>query len=139
MSIEQNKQVVLRLFDEVYNQGDLSAIDDIIGWNVVGHDPTGAVPIRGIDGYRQAAVSWRDSFPDLKVSVDDVVAEGDRVAARWTLIGHHLGAFMDVPPTGREVNVGGIIIYRFAGGKIIEYWGVFDTLHLMRQLGAIGS
>ena len=130
---------MLRLFDEVYNQGDLSVIDDIIGRNIVGHDPTGAVPIRGIDGYRQATVLWRDSFPDLKVSVDDVVAEGDRVAARWTLLGHHQGEFMRVPPTGREVNVGGIIIYRLASGKIIEYWGVFDSLNLMRQLGAISS
>jgi steroid delta-isomerase-like uncharacterized protein len=139
MSIEHNKQVVRRLFDEVFNQGNLLVIDDIIAVDALGHDATSSEPRRGIESIRQVAVSFRNAFPDGEYFLDDLVAEGDRVVARWRLVGHHQGVFMGVPPTGREVEVSGIIIYRLADRKIAEYWGVFDTLALMRQIGAMAE
>lgn len=137
MSIEHNKQVVRRLFDEVFNQGNLLVINDIIAVDALGHDATSAEPKRGIESIRQVAVLFRNTFPDAEYFLDDLLAEGDRVAARWRLVGHHQGEFMGVPPTGREVKVSGIIIYRLADRKIVQYWGVFDTLALMRQIGVI--
>lgn len=139
MSLEENKRVVRRLFEEVYNQGSLSVIDDLFAEHALGHDPTREEPVRGVESYRLAATSFLEAFPDLRVSLDDLVAEGDRVAARWTLVGHHEGTFMGVPPSGNLVREGGMIIYRLAEGRIAEYWGATDMLALMRQLSGIGD
>ncbi len=80
---------------------------------------------------------FRTPFPDARFPLYDLIAEGDRVVARWGLQGSHRAEFMGVPPTGRRVEVTGMVIYRLAGGEIVEYWGNFDTLGLMQQLGAL--
>jgi steroid delta-isomerase-like uncharacterized protein len=85
--------------------------------------------------FKQMESEWYDAFPDLHVTIDDMVAEGDKVAFRSTWTGTHKGEFMGVPPTNKKVTVSGIVIDRFAGGKIVEDHGQFDDLDLMRQLG----
>jgi predicted ester cyclase len=78
---------------------------------------------------------WYDAFPDMHVTIDDMVAEGDKVAARVTMTGTHKGEIMGIPPTNKKVTFSLIVISRFAGGKIVEDHGQFDALGLMRQLG----
>lgn len=135
--IAQNKKVVHRLIDEVFTQGRLSIIDEIFADDVLMHDATASKPKRGTQNYRQVVMAFREAFPDAKYYIDDLVAENDRVAARWRLEGHHEGMFMGKSPSGNEIKVSGIIIFRFEERKIVEYWGVFNTLSLMKQIGVI--
>jgi steroid delta-isomerase-like uncharacterized protein len=76
------------------------------------------------------------AFPDLKFNIDDIFAEGDKVAVRYTMVGTNQGSYMGAPPTGKKISLNGISIYKIAGGKLVESWGVFDMLSLMQQLGA---
>ena len=137
MSLEANKAIIRRLFAEVFNQGDVDVLDEIVAEDVLGHDATSAEPKRGRASVKQVAILFRTAFPDAQYPLADLIAEDDRVVARWGLQGIHQAEFMGVAPTQRAVNVNGIIIYRLAQGKIIEYWGNFDTLGLMRQMGVL--
>ncbi|MFP5369591.1 MAG: ester cyclase [Actinomycetes bacterium] len=134
---EENKAVIRRLFAEVFTAGDVAAVPELVAPDVLGHDATSAEPKRGLESVRQVAVLFRTAFPDLRLRLEDLIAEGDKVVARWTLRGTHRGAFMGVPATGKTAEAAGIVVYRLAGGKITEYWGSFDALGLFRQLGAI--
>jgi steroid delta-isomerase-like uncharacterized protein len=137
VSIEENEAVVRRLFAEVFNAGNVGTLDDLTTAGVLGHDATSADPRRGREAVRQVALLFRSAFPDLRLTLDDLVAARDKVAARWTLEGTHQGAFMGAAPTGKRATTGGIVIYRLEGGRIAEYWGSFDALGLLRQLGAL--
>ena len=137
MATDANKAVIRRLFAEVFNAGDVDAVAALAAPDVLGHDATSPEPRRGLESVRQVAVLFRTAFPDLRLGVEDLVAEGDKVVARWTLRGTHRGTFMGIPATGKVATTAGIVVYRLAGGKIVEYWGSFDALGLMRQLGAI--
>ena len=134
--MEENKAVIRRLFAEVFNAGDVDAVAELAAPDVLGHDATSPEPKRGLESVRQVAVLFRTAFPDLRLGLEDLIAERDKVVARWTLRGTHRGTFMGVPATGKAAATAGIVIYRLAGGKIAEYWGSFDALGLMRQLGA---
>lgn len=134
---DANKAVVRRLFAEVFNGGDLDAITTLVAPDVLGHDATGSAPKRGLASVRQVAVLFRTAFPDLRLDLEDLISDGETVTARWSLRGTHRGEFMGVAATGREATTAGIVIYRLAEGKIAEYWGSFDALSLMRQLGAV--
>ncbi len=105
--------------------------------NQVHHDPSNPVDIKGPEGHRQRITEVIAAFPDINFTIEDMVAEGDKVVARWTLRGTHLGEFIGIPPTGKQVAVSGVIIHRLAGGKIVEDWALRDSLGLMRQLGLI--
>ena len=83
--------------------------------------------------------AFRAAFPDLRVKNEDVIAEGDKVVARWTARGTHNGALMNIPPTGKQVTLKGIDVLRIEGGKIVERWGEFDALGMLHQLGVIGQ
>jgi steroid delta-isomerase-like uncharacterized protein len=132
---EENKALV-RLFDEEFwNKGNLAAADELFEASA-----TIVLPGRGQvgrDELKAFAASWRDAFPDWHNTTEEMVAEGTRVAQRWTGRGTHQGAFQGMAPTGRPVTVAGTVFYRITSGKIVEFRGQFDGIALMQQLGAI--
>ncbi len=134
---EANKVLVRRFLEEVFNADDGGAVTELAAPDILGHDATSPEPKRGLESVRQVTVLFRTAFPDLRLGVEDLIAEGDKVVARWTLRGTHQGTFMGIPATGKVATTAEIVIYRLAEGKIAEYWGSFDVLGLMRQLGAI--
>ena len=132
---EENKALV-RLFDEEFwNKGNLAAVDELIASEAAIFLP-GRGPVSRED-LKAFAASWRDAFPDWHNTTDELVAEGDRVAERWTGRGTHQGVFQGMAPTGRPVTVAGTVFYHLASGKITEFRGLFDGLALMQQLGVI--
>ncbi len=137
MSTEGNKEGIRRLFTEVFGAGDVDTIDELFAADVLGHDATRREPTRGSESVRQVAVLFRSAFPDASFPLYGLIAEDDKVVARWGLQGTHKAEFMRIPATGRQVEVTGTVTYRLAGGKVVEYWGNFDTLGLMQQLGVL--
>ncbi len=138
MSIEQNKEIAARLHEEVVNQKNLSALDDYVATDVVWHNsPPGLVP--GMEGYKQFFPMLYTTFPDWHATVEDVIAAGDKVVHRITGRGTHKGEWMGIAPTGKQVTLTGILIYRIAGDKIVEEWLQYDVMGVMQQLGAIPS
>ncbi len=136
---EENKATLRRVTDEVFSQGNLDEVDELFAPNYVLHDP--GIPggeLRGTESFKQQWVSmFRTAFPDLQLSVEDQVAEGDKVVTRYTGRGTHQGELMGIPPTDNEVVVSGTIISRVSGGRIEEEWNNFDALGMMQQLGVI--
>ena len=135
---EQNKAIQRRIFEEVWNKGDLTVLDRVYAVDVVDHNPPPGLP-PGVEGVKQFFRMYMTAFPDTHMKMEDQVAEGDRIVTRWTATGTHKGELMGIPPTGKQVRVSGIIIDRVQGGKIIEYWSFFDQLGLLQQLGAVPS
>jgi predicted ester cyclase len=140
MSAEENKAVVRREMKELFNHtGNLDATEEIIDPNYVSYEPTSG-ETRGIEGAKQFAATYREAFPDLENTIEDMVAEGDRVVVRFRARGTHQGeteAFG--PPTGNRMEITGITIKRLSEGKIVEAWTNFDALGMMQQLGHIPS
>ncbi len=136
MSTEQNRALGHR-WAEIWNHDkDLSVIDEIVDPNFVSHSaPPGLAP--GIEGVRQWAALFRQAFPDIWSTADDVIVEGDRVVERFTSGGTHKGEFFGIPSTGVSGSITGINIFRVANGKIVEHWGNSDDLGLMQKLGVI--
>jgi steroid delta-isomerase-like uncharacterized protein len=134
MSAEHNKATVRRFLEE-YTP---TVVDDLLVSDYVHHDPAFPPEMqRGRDSYKQINSIFLAAFPDLAVSVDDILAEGDEVAARWTWSGTHQGEMMGLPPTGKRVSATGTSFHRLASGQIAESWINFDALGMMQQLGAI--
>ena len=134
---EQNKAIARRAL-EVFGSGDLDALDQLFGESAVDHDtqnPHG--DIRGPEGAKRTASMYRAAFSDLKITVEDQIAEGDKVVNRWTATGTQDGGLPGLPASGRTSTVTGISIDRIEGGKIVESWGNWDTLGMMQQLGAM--
>ena len=136
MSIEDNKALVRRFYEEVWNRGNLAAADDIFAANYERHDlrPGNALP--GPAGQKQIAGDFRAAFPDLRMTVDLMVAEADLVVARWTTEGTNTGQWGAVPPTGKHTRFSGVNIFRIAQGQVVELWNHHDDLGVMQQLGA---
>jgi steroid delta-isomerase-like uncharacterized protein len=134
---EQNKAIARRFFD-IFESGDLSIIDELLASSFVDHNP---LPEQkpGPEGMKDLIGGMRATFPDLKVTGDDMIAEGDKVVTRWTGIGTHQGEFLGVPASGNQVTVTGIGIDRIEGGKIVEHWEQFDAMGMMQQMGAFPS
>jgi steroid delta-isomerase-like uncharacterized protein len=136
MSAEENKAVARRFYEDVWNQHDVDALDELTVTDAVDHDPMpGQVP--GREGWKQQFAMMLTAFPDLHFTVDVVVAEGDKVASRLTVNATHSGEFMGLPPTGKQGSITGVDIFRIAGGKVVERWGNYDLLGLMQQIGAV--
>jgi steroid delta-isomerase-like uncharacterized protein len=136
MSTEENKALTLRFIEEVINQGKMSTIDELISADAVDHSlPPGMPP--GREGVKLFLGMVRAAFPDIHETVEDTVAEGDRVVTRTTWRGTHRGAFLGIPPTGKQVSVTGIDISRVASGKFVEHWQATDNLGLLQQLGVV--
>jgi steroid delta-isomerase-like uncharacterized protein len=129
--------VVLRFLDEGINRLDLEAAGALLADDVVAHVAGMPEPFRGRAAWQQMASMFFSAFPDLHVTVEDVVAAGDRVAVRWTWVGTQRGAFMGIPATGRTVSASGTGFYHVAGGRIAEEWLHEDMLTVLQQLGAI--
>src|SRR5712692_6841648 len=126
MSTDQNKALIRRFYDEVWNKGNLEVADEVFAEDYVRHDlrPSSALP--GPAGQKKVAADFRGAFPDLNMSVELMLADGDLVAARWTTEGINTGAWGDVPPTGKHVRFSGVNIFRLAGGKVVEIWNHSD-------------
>jgi steroid delta-isomerase-like uncharacterized protein len=133
---EANKTIFRRYFEEVLNAGNLDLIDELIAPNYVSHYPTGYDFGGGPDDVKQIVTTVRSGFPNVHFTVEDVLAEGNRVVGRWTFRGTHQGNFMGIPSTGKNVSVMGIAIYRIVDAKIAEAWVAWDALGLMQQIGA---
>jgi steroid delta-isomerase-like uncharacterized protein len=136
MSTQDNKVIARRIFEEVGSQGNFAVIDEAISPNFVYR--TSAFPeFHGPGGFKEFFTEHRKTFPDLHYTVEDVVAEGDKVVARWTASGTHTGDMMGIAPTGKLVKAPGITIFRFAHGHIVEGRTVWDALALLQQLGVV--
>jgi steroid delta-isomerase-like uncharacterized protein len=133
---EDNKALMRRFYDEVVAQGKFDLIDDMLADDFVEHEEfPGITPDRA--GVKQFFTMLRAAYPDLRMTVEDLIAEGDKVVARIRIIGTHQGEFMGVPATGKQINVPGIDIVEFRDGRATAHWGVTDGLTWMQQLGAI--
>ena len=134
--VEENKAIVRRAFEEVWNQGKLDVIDEIFAIDYVGHMP-GSPDLHGPKGFKQFVTMNRTAFPDIQFTVEDQIAEGDKVVIRWSSTGTHKGELMGIPPTGVQVTSTGIGISRISGGKAVEDWDNWDALGMLQQLGVI--
>lgn len=137
--MSEAKQISRRVIEEVFNEGRLEAADELFGAGAVGHDPALPEPIDGPAGVKAVVAGYRAAFPDLRVTVDEQIADGTTVATRWTARGTHNGDFMGIPPTGRESTVTGITIDHISSGKIVESWSNWDALGLLKQLGVVAE
>lgn len=134
---EENKAVARRVVEEAFARGKLDVLDEIVDPGYVGHDPASPEEIRGPEGVKQLIQGYRSAFPDLEIRIEDQVAEGDRVASRWSARGTHQGELFGIPATGKESRVSGITIDRIQNGKIVESHDNWDTFGLMQQLGVV--
>ena len=135
MTGEGHKALVRRFVDEFWSGGNLAAADELMAADAVIYEPAVGNPA----GLKAFARQFRTAFPDWHSTVEEMIAEGDRVVERWTGQGTHRGELQGIPPTGKQVAVPGVVFYRIEGGKIVEFRGQFDMMSLMRQLGVIPS
>jgi steroid delta-isomerase-like uncharacterized protein len=135
MPAEENKALVERFVEEFWNRGKTTAADELMAPDAEIHMPTGEV--LDPDELKNFVGAWRESFPDWHSTFEELIAEEDRVAERWTGRGTHLGELQGIPPTGRRVEAPGSVFYRIADGKIVEFRGQLDMMGLMQQLGVI--
>ena len=135
MSIEENKKIVRR-YQEIYNSNDLGTLDEVVSQDLLTPKIMPGIPT-GIEGAKAAHRIMLAGFPDYQTIIDDLFAEGDKVAARITMSGTNTGSFMGIPPTDKHVSFTGIYIARIANGKIVEHWGEEDGVSLLQQLGAL--
>jgi predicted ester cyclase len=136
---EENKAVVRRfneLVEEYWRTGDADALDEVVAPDFVHHSP-GLPP--DLEGMKQALPMFRAAFPDMRLTEEDMIAEGDKVVDRVTVRGTHQGELMGIPPTGNPVEFMETHISRIAGGKIVERWGQWDALGMMQQVSAAPS
>jgi len=135
MSIESNQKIIKRYFDEVWNKGDISVLDEIVDPGFVNHSPSTPDSLGGPDDLKPMVIILKAAFPDLKIIIEDEIYDGDKVAIRCKIQGTHLGHLFGVPPTGKFVSVSQIQIDRIVDDKIVEHWRLTDELGMYRQLG----
>lgn len=136
MSTEANKALMRRFYEEFWCRGNADAVDELVSPAYVDHQLPSGWP-KGPDGLKMLVREWRTGFPDMSETIDDMIAEGDRVVGRFTLTGTHRGPFFGIEPTGRRLEITGIDIVRFEDGRIAEWWYSEDTLGILRQLGQL--
>lgn len=136
MSEQNNKTVVRRYYDEVLNQRHFDLLDELAAEDYVEHDPFPGQG-NGLADLKARVAGLCSAFNPLQFTIEDVVAEGDKVVVRWTNAGTHRGGFMGMPATGREFGIAGIDIHVVSSGKLAEHWHVVDQLAQMQQLGLI--
>jgi steroid delta-isomerase-like uncharacterized protein len=132
-----NKALARRLIDEAFNAGKLDVIDELLAEDYVGYDAALPEPQRGREAAKGAIAGYRAAFPDVHLTIEDQVADDDRVATRWSGRGTHQGDLMGMPATGKQATVTGITIDKIVNGRIAESWTNWDTLGMMQQLGAV--
>ena len=138
MSAESNKAIARRFLVEVFGQGKLAVADEIVAPEHVDRGP-GALPglPPGPEGAKLFVTVYRNAFPDVQFTIDEQIAEGDKVVTRWTATGTHKGELAGIPPTGKSSTVTGVTVDRVVAGKIVESRGFFDQFGMLQQLGVI--
>jgi steroid delta-isomerase-like uncharacterized protein len=134
---EGNKNAVRRLFEEVWNKGNLPVADGLFAPTYVHHDASTPDVGRGPESEKKRATLYRTAFQDFRLTIEDIFSEGEMVFARWTCRGSHKGDLSGIAPTGKQFAISGMSINRFASGKMIEGWVNWDALGLMQQLGVV--
>ena len=134
---EGNKNAVRRLFEEVWNKGNLPVADELFSSTYVHHDASTPDVGRGPESEKKRATLYRTAFQDFRLTIEDILAEGETVVARWSCRGTHKGDLNGIAPTGKQFAISGTSIARFASGKMVEGWINWDALGLMQQLGVV--
>ena len=134
---EKNKTIVRRLLEELWNQGNLSVADEFFASTYVHHDASTPDVGRGPESEKKRATLYRTAFPDLHLTIEDVIAEGETVMTRWSCRGTHKGDLNGMAPTGKPITVSGVTVARVSNGKIAEGYVNWDALGLMQQLGVV--
>lgn len=138
MSVKDNKALISRYYDELWNKWNLAVADELIAPEIAFRGSL-AVTVQGLGGFKEYVSMVRAAFPDFHNSIEELIAEGDKVVARLTYSGTHRGELFDIAATGKRVTYSGIAIFRIAEGLISDGWVIGDTLGLMKQLGAIAA
>lgn len=136
MTTEDNKALVRRYVEEAWNKGNVSIIDDLMSDDYTRHVSGCPTPLTR-ESHKKRILQIHRALPDVTMTIEDMIAAGDRVVSRVTLRGTQRDTFMGIPATGRQVTVTGIDIARVVGGKLVEHWAEMDTLGLIKQLGAL--
>ena len=137
MSVDENKALVRRFYEEVWDRGNSDFAFEVFADDYIRHDlrPTGALP--GPEGQKRIADDFRAAFPDLRVTVDLMVGEGDYVVGRWTASGTHLGSWGALEATGRQATFSAVNVFRIENGKVVEIWNHRDDFGLSEQIGSV--
>lgn len=136
MSTEEQKAIISRYIEEAWNKGNVGIIDELMANNYARY-PVGPGEPLDREGQKRRILAFRKAFPDLRLVIEDLIAEGDEVVFRMTLQATHLGPYAGTPPTGKHITISIIDIARFTEGKVVEHWGNRDDLGLLQQIGAI--
>jgi steroid delta-isomerase-like uncharacterized protein len=136
VSTEENKATFRRYVDEVGNEGNLDLAEEIFD-RYLAHQPDGPTSERGPEDVKRFMGEFRSAFADFHSTIEDQIAEGDKVVTRWRMRGTHQGEFRGIAPTGKELDITGIGIFRFSDGKVVESWDNWDMLGMMQQLGVV--
>ena len=136
MSAEESKAIVRRFWD-VWEEGNIDLVDELLAPDYVNHTPATPDQPTGPEGVKGVVAMFRSAIPNLRVVVEDMIAEGDKVAVRYTLEGTHEGELFGIPPTGQRLSIKSIAVERVSDSKIREHWRVTDSLDMMQQLGMI--
>lgn len=135
--LDQNKNIMRRAVKEVWNGENFAAVDELVSRNVILHLPKPGEEIHGPEGVSQFYDTLHAAFPDIHFTIEDQIADGDKVVTRWTCQGTHKGDFQGMPPTGKQFCIAGIDIDRLANGKVVECWPIMDELGMLQQLDAV--
>ena len=139
MSAEESNKAIMRRFWGVWDKGDIDLLDELLAPNYINHTLATPDLPPGPEGVKEVVSMFHSGMPDLRVVIEDMIAEGDKVATRYALEGSHKGELFGATPTGRQLSIKSMTVERVSEGKIIEHWRVTDELDMMRQLGAIGT
>jgi steroid delta-isomerase-like uncharacterized protein len=135
----ENKGIARRFLEEAFNSGNLDVVDELVAPEFVNHDAALPEPATGIEATKASIKGYRDAFPDLRLTIEQQLAEGEYVTTRWSARGTHQGDLLGMAATGKQATVTGITIDRIVDGRFVESWTNWDTLGLMQQLGAVPS
>lgn len=134
---EQNKAVIRRLIDEVWNRRAFDAADELFAPEAIIYESGVALPGAGPAAVKQLIGAICTAFPDIRTTIDDMIAAGDKVVLRWSSLGTHQDVIQGIAPTNKKVAANGIAIYRFADGEVVEEWMNTDQLGILKQLGVV--
>jgi steroid delta-isomerase-like uncharacterized protein len=134
---EANKALCRRVYEEVWNNRNTAAIDELFAANYINHDPSSPDFGRGPESVRKMLNFYMNAFPDTRFTISDAIAEGDRVVLRWSVRGTHRGELQGIAPTGRQVTLTGTTTFKVANHKLVESYDNWDALGLMQQIGAV--
>src|SRR5258707_12058531 len=136
---KENKAIIRRLYEEVWNQRKLGVVDELLSASHALNDPIVSGAQVGPELYKQRVVELTTGFPDLRFTLEDTIAEGEKVVTCWTISGTHQNEYMGIPATGKKISLEGITIHHVKNGKILDWYARWDARVLMRQLGGVSA